>query len=1561
MSNFLQSLGHLLPNQVTLSAVLPNLSAGGSGVGDPSYFDLNITDSSGILNGSFDAFCIDTDRPLGFNGFDLDNDGVYNETRIPVPTLGGGRFDEGNPQPFSATVYSSYDSTILADGLGGLIEKPENLDLVNWILNNTNGLLAGYTTGEIQMAIWELMDNTPPSSNDVIGLNAFFGGFDRANVDAIKAVAQVNGEGFVPQAGEKVAIILVPDGNDGAVDGAPDGQIIITAVELARLGDTVFEDLDADGIQDAGEVGIAGARVNLLADVDGDGVIEANEIVDTTTTDANGQYHFTVLPGEYKVQFETPDGFDMASPVNQGSDDTIDSNGPVSDVVSLDPGEIDSSIDAGFFKKAGLGDFVFNDADGDGVQDAGENGIAGVLVKLQNPDGSAVVDGNGDPITTTTDANGYYAFNGLNPGEYKVMFVAPDGFDFTTANAGSDDALDSDANPANGMTQTVTLTSGEFDGSLDAGLVLQRSSLGDRVWYDTDRDGIQDADEQGVQGVKVTLTGGGADGVIGTSDDTTATTTTDANGHYKFENLNSGEEYKVTFSHLPNGYEFTTPNVGSNDAVDSDVIPSSTLVKESIFIANAGFEADNLPYNSNHTVGHISGWDVNSPRAGAWNVHPYSYSGEAPEGDAVAYIDNGGAISQTLAETFEAGNSYELSFAVGDERYAGNSSGWEARLYAGGTLLGSVSNADFNPGDDTFVTAKLQLDADALQAYSSAYGEQLKIEFYDNGLAANVHFDDVKLTKEFHTSDATGMTQTVTLAPGEHNPTLDAGLVKSVGSLSGTVFHDDDCNGLETSETVIVHEDYTNGADAGWWDRWVMQRHNGDKYLGGFGNTYRTTDDTAKTFNVPAGTEKLKVEFDFLEIDSWDGEHFYAFVDGQRIDLGKFFVDYNYGNRTEGQSGQAGNISWTVSNEYTTQNFAGSGYSDEVHKVTLQIDNPGAQVRLGFGSSLNQNKHDESWGVDNLKITAISNKPQGKAGVQVTLLDAYGNEVLDANGNAITTTTNADGDYHFNNLAVGDYRVKVDAPYGKGFTEQNVGTDDTIDSDVDANGVSDVFTVFANQDTGNVDAGLKDLKASIGDRVWYDNNRNGIQDAGEEGVANVEVQLRTPDLQLIDTVRTDANGYYTFDNLTPGDYRIAINEATLPNDFAFTVANQGTNDGVDSDVINSGGWMDVTTLSAGEHDRSWDAGLVKKAFCAKLVGTENIHEGNKGNYFVELDHASDVDRYFTVQVNHGSAKMTTDYRASHQDIMWGGYYDTRDRWGRVIKKAYGYIAQGRAGYTGDDRKAVGPGDASWDYTVYDQNGQKDDNGIIQVKVAAGQTKSEAFHVQTWKERVTVDRDSPNNYGYYEGTENFSVNLVGGDADQLCGDRLHVNVYDRTHYDFFSPIALDLNGDGVQTTAMGATQGTFDLMGTGAGIESGWLSGQDAFLAVDNNGNGIIDNISELFGGEVGEGFAKLATYDTNRDSLVDADEILSGGLMLWQDRNENHFTDVDELISLASQGIESLSTTFEEIPIYQYGNLLLEHGVANRIDGSQIDMVDAYFQVPDTMVNSLSTPEPFLV
>ena len=98
------------------------------------------------------------------------------------------------------------------------------------------------------------------------------------------------------------------------------------------------------------------------------------------------------------------------------------------------------------------------------------------------------------------------AYRKLNPGEeYKVTFALPAGYMFTTQDAGVDDALDSDADPAmGGMTQQVTLTSGEFNGTLDAGLV-RPASIGDRVWEDLDADGVQDGDEGGIEGVTVTL------------------------------------------------------------------------------------------------------------------------------------------------------------------------------------------------------------------------------------------------------------------------------------------------------------------------------------------------------------------------------------------------------------------------------------------------------------------------------------------------------------------------------------------------------------------------------------------------------------------------------------------------------------------------------------------------------------------------------------------------------------------------------------------------------------------------------------------------------------------------------------------------------------------------------------------------------------------------------------------------------------------------------------------------------------------------------------------------
>jgi hypothetical protein len=124
-----------------------------------------------------------------------------------------------------------------------------------------------------------------------------------------------------------------------------------------------------------------------------------------------------------------------------------------------------------------------------------------------------------------------------------------------------------------------------------------------------------------------------------------------------------------------------------------------------------------------------------------------------------------------------------------------------------------------------------------------------------------------------------------------------------------------------------------------------------------------------------------------------------------------------------------------------------------------------------------------------------------------------------------------------------------------------------------------------------LDAGLY-AKASIGERIWYDNNYNGIQDAGEPGVAGVAIELRNSSMGLVATTSTDANGNYLFTNLVPGNYVVDVTESTLPANYSFTSPNVG-NDSQDSDVDGKGGTypissgvMAITTLSPGEDDRA---------------------------------------------------------------------------------------------------------------------------------------------------------------------------------------------------------------------------------------------------------------------------------------------------------------------------------------------------------------------------------------
>ena len=166
-------------------------------------------------------------------------------------------------------------------------------------------------------------------------------------------------------------------------------------------------------------------------------------------------------------------------------------------------------------QSAKLGNFVWLDTNGDGIQQAGEAGVNNVVVELYKGGVLVASTVTGDDFSTAAVENGFYQFAGLQAGNYQVKFVAPVGYSLTTQDAGALDTLDSDANAA-GFSPVVALAVGESNQTIDAGLVIsQKASLGNYVWLDNDNDGVQNDGNVGVNGVKVELyTAGGA--LVGT-------------------------------------------------------------------------------------------------------------------------------------------------------------------------------------------------------------------------------------------------------------------------------------------------------------------------------------------------------------------------------------------------------------------------------------------------------------------------------------------------------------------------------------------------------------------------------------------------------------------------------------------------------------------------------------------------------------------------------------------------------------------------------------------------------------------------------------------------------------------------------------------------------------------------------------------------------------------------------------------------------------------------------------------------------------------------------------
>ncbi|MBK8701261.1 MAG: hypothetical protein IPN29_17655 [Saprospiraceae bacterium] len=922
------------------------------------------------------------------------------------------------------------------------------------------------------------------------------------------------------------ALIVMPLGEDRK---DIDGGIIL---ELS-LGDFVWEDSNADGIQDANEAGLADISVSLYD--------ENNNLVATTHTDPFGKYAFTSLASRpYSLQFEPGNDFRAAPKYATVPDTDSDINASGrTDLIDFTGKTEDKDIDAGFYRTACIGDYVWLDEDGNGLQNTDDHGLVDVLLMLYTSDQQLVE-------IYVTETSGAYQFCNLIPGSYYIEVVPVRGYFPTLSGAGSV-ILDGSITPF--FTPVFTVVSGQFYNDIDLGLVYRpQAKLCGKVFDDQNASGSLDLAEAGLANEKVEL--------LDWDFNLLRESTTLSNGDYCFEGLSPGDYY-VRF-YIADSLQFTYDNVGS-DAFDSDAIGLIDIAVTPAITLLPAIDINNVHagVTRRSDVGGFVWFDFKKD-----GLYQPGEPG-IPDVNVVLFDEAGSVVAAMTTQNAAPGKyrfdkvvrgKYKLGFQINPN--------FEFTLKDVDPLLGSDVNSD---GYTDLIEVLPNLDYNEIDAGYALKGggingtvwQDVNKDSLKSGLDKPIANTGVYLFNSQQQlvantlSDEKGNYTFYPVAPGDYHVVFDSLMHFSfVQADMFFIYSDVDHTYGRGSTRLITLVDgmLEGGVDCGLYDErgsisgWVWEDVNGDG---------KRDVGEAAISGLPVRLIGGGAEVDTVYSNS---EGYYRF---DQIVSGWYELYFE-----QNDTALVTTMRWAAANDTLTDSDVGeSGRTDSVFVNKCdRIDGINAGYR-GFGSieggsfvDINENGFNEEGG--------------GLDDILIHLLDVNDAVVAVA---STTTIGGLSGSFNLDKIPAGKYRIKVRRPLFYIFTDKDAGMGamEDIDSDVELVGnvfaYSDYFQLTRNEVIDALDFGLifrTPAISSVSGQVWQEQEIDGLRDVAELPEKGVELILYAQSGTELARIQTDTLGKYTFGALTEGYYYI---QANLSSGKTFTYYLEGQDKTVDSD------------------------------------------------------------------------------------------------------------------------------------------------------------------------------------------------------------------------------------------------------------------------------------------------------------------------------------------------------------------------------------------------------------